>query len=143
MRRSVDQRALVVLAVDLDQVRGDARASVWALTLWSLTKARVRPSAICTRRRISSPSEGDVLRAPAHCAGWSGGRSNTAVTWPCAWPCAHQRAVAARAQRQRQRVEQDGFAGAGLAGQNRQPARKFEIQLIDQHDVADRRVGRA
>ena len=62
MGRDVDQRALVVLAVDLDQRRAE-RFIACTLTGWSLTKARVRPSANCTRRRISSSSAGMSLAA--------------------------------------------------------------------------------
>ena len=50
---------------------------------------------------------------------------------------ADEAAVAARAERERQRIEQDRLARAGLAGEDRQAGRKFEIQLIDQHHVAD------
>ena len=58
-----------------------AACSTCTLTGWSLTKARVRPSANCTRRRIRSSSGGEchwrrAARAPDDC----GGTSNTAVT---------------------------------------------------------------
>jgi hypothetical protein len=49
--------------------------------------------------------------------------SNTAVTCPLSSPW-RTRAVAAPAERQRQAVEQDGFAGAGLTGQHRQAGSK-------------------
>ena len=54
---------------------------------------------------------------------------------------AHQRGVAARAQRQRQRVEQDRLARAGLAGQHRQAGGKIDVEPFDQNDIADRQVG--
>jgi hypothetical protein len=50
---------------------------------------------------------------------------------------ADKSAVAPCAKRQRQRIEQDRFARASLSGENRQPGRKLEIQLIDQNHVAD------
>ena len=61
--RGVHQRALVVLAVDLDQRARPAPAAPARSTGWSLTKARVRPSASCTRRRMSSSSAGMSLAA--------------------------------------------------------------------------------
>jgi hypothetical protein len=45
--------------------------------------------------------------------------------------------AAAPAQRQRQRVEQDGLAGAGLAGERGQAAIERDVELVDQHDIAD------
>ena len=49
----------------------------------------------------------------------------------------HQGRVAARAERQRKRVEQDRFAGAGLAGQRGKAGAEIDVQAIDQNDVAD------
>src|SRR5215467_6560886 len=57
-----------------------------ALSGWSLTKARVRPSANCTRRRISSSSAGISFSAMSARTGWPGGSSKAAVTWPCSAP---------------------------------------------------------
>ncbi len=53
---------------------------------------------------------------------------------------AHQRRLAARAERQRKGVEQDRFAGAGLAGQRGKAGAEIDIQPIDQDDVADRKA---
>src|SRR6202790_2250173 len=54
-------------------------------------KARVRPSANCTRRRIISPEFSELassrpLSLSITEAGWSLGTSNTAVTCPCSTP---------------------------------------------------------
>src|SRR3979490_3282547 len=46
-------------------------------------KARVRPSASCTRRRIISPVSSSPLSLRIAEAGWPFGTSNTAVTCPC------------------------------------------------------------
>ncbi len=51
-----------------------------------------------------------------------------------------QGGIAAAAQRQREGVEQNGFARAGLAGQNCQAAGKFDIEPFDQDDVTDRQT---
>src|SRR6201999_3028452 len=53
---------------------------------WSLMKARVRPSASCTRRRIISPVSSRPLSERIAVAGCPLGTSNTAVTCPCAAP---------------------------------------------------------
>ena len=50
---------------------------------------------------------------------------------------AHQSRLAARAEREREGVEQDRFAGAGLAGQCGKAGTEIDIQPIDQDDVAD------
>ena len=51
---------------------------------------------------------------------------------------AHQTRIAASTQRQRECIEQNRFAGAGLARQHRKACRKFNIEPFDQDDVADR-----
>ena len=51
-----------------------------------------------------------------------------------------QAGIAAAAERQRERIEQDGFARAGLAGQNGKAPGKFDIEPFDQDDVADRQT---
>ena len=50
---------------------------------------------------------------------------------------AHQRRFAAGAERQRKGVEQDRFAGAGLAGQRGKAGAEIDVQAVDQNDVAD------
>ncbi len=48
--------------------------------------------------------------------------------------------VAAAAERQRERIEEDGFAGSGFAGQHREATGKLDIEPFDQDDVADRKT---
>src|ERR1700712_5654051 len=55
-------------------------------------KARVRPSASWTRRRIISHESSELVSSSPLSlriadAGWPLGISNTAVTWPCSAPC--------------------------------------------------------
>ena len=54
---------------------------------------------------------------------------------------AHQGGVAAGAQRQREGVEQDRLAGAGLAGQHGKARREIDVEPVDQNDVSDRESG--
>ena len=46
-------------------------------------------------------------------------------------------ALGALAERERERVNDDGFAGAGLAGQHRQPGLEGELELGHDGEVAD------
>ncbi len=50
---------------------------------------------------------------------------------------ADKSALRTHAQRQSQRIEQDRFARAGLAGQHAEAAMESEIEPVDQHDVPD------
>ena len=50
---------------------------------------------------------------------------------------ARQRRVAARAKRERKSVEQDRFAGAGLARKRGKPGAEIDVQPVDQNDVAN------
>ena len=54
---------------------------------------------------------------------------------------ADQRRLAARAEREREGIEQDRFAGAGLAGQCRQAGAEIDVEPVDQDDVADGKPG--
>ena len=51
-----------------------------------------------------------------------------------------QAGVAAAAERQRECIEQDGFARAGFAGQHRKATGKLDIEPFDQDDVTDRQT---
>ena len=53
---------------------------------------------------------------------------------------ADQARVAAATERQREGIEQDRFARAGLAGQHRKPTRELDIKPFDQDDVTDRQT---
>ena len=102
-----------------------------------MTKARVLPSAVCTRRRMTRAVRLDaVLGEQLECR-VIGRRLEDRRDLAALRAGAHQRRVAARAKRQRQRIEQDGFAGAGLAGQHRQPRAELDAEPVDQDDVLD------
>jgi len=53
---------------------------------------------------------------------------------------ADQARIAAAAERQRERIEKDGFARAGFAGQHRKATGKLDIEPFDQDDVTDRQT---
>ena len=52
-----------------------------------------------------------------------------------------KRGVAARAERERQRIEQNGFSGSRLTGQHRQAGGEINVQALDQNNIADRQSG--
>ena len=54
---------------------------------------------------------------------------------------AHDVAAGAAAGNEQQRIDDDGFAGAGLAGERREAGPKFEFRLIDEHEIAQLQVG--
>ena len=97
----------------------------------------MRPSASWTRRRISSSPISMSCPSSERVRGVAGGQFEYRGHLALRLAVAHERAVAARAERQRQRIEKNGFSRPGLAGEDRQPRREFEIQLIDQHHIAN------
>src|SRR6202035_777281 len=112
---------------------------------WSLMKARVRPSASWTRRRIISPefsgfAPSRPLSLRIFAAGWPFGTSNTAVTWPCSTAATPRLRAAPAAEPQREGTGQDGFPRTGFAGQHRQATGKLDIEPFDQDDVTDRKT---
>ena len=54
---------------------------------------------------------------------------------------ADQRRLPTRAEREREGIEQDRFAGASLAGQCRQAGAEINVEPVDQDDVADGKPG--
>jgi hypothetical protein len=60
---------------------------------------------------------------------------------PLLGAAAHQGGVAPGAYGEREGIEQDGLAGAGLAGESRQPGAERQIELVDENDIADRQSG--
>ena len=140
MGGSVDQSAFVVLSVDLDKraadvahqrdagrliVDEDAGAAVGGL------HAAQDDVAVVVQRVFGEDgARGMVLRHVEDSRHLALGRA-----------VADQGGIAARAERQRQGIKQDGFAGAGLAGEDREAGRKIDVQPLDQDDIADRQAG--
>ncbi|GJE46732.1 hypothetical protein AEGHOMDF_5939 [Methylobacterium soli] len=53
---------------------------------------------------------------------------------------AHEPSVAPPAQREREGVEEDRLARARLPSQDAQPLAEIQLKLVDQNDVADRKL---
>ncbi len=138
--RGVDQRAVVVLAVDFHQGGAEALENLHADRLIVDEGARAPvgeldpPQDQFVLGRDVVVFEHEMRRVPGRHV--EGGRH-----LPLLDTLAHQAGVAARPQRQREGVEQDRLAGAGLAREHGKAAGEIDIEPIDQHDVADREPG--
>lgn len=53
---------------------------------------------------------------------------------------AHDAGIGALAQRQRQGIDEDRLAGPGFPSQGAKTGRKFELQPVDDDEIADRKV---
>ena len=137
--RGIDQRALVMLAVDLDQRRADRFKGLHAdrlivdegagAAIGQLHPAQDHLTGIVEPVVAEDGGRRMALRNIEH-------RGDLALLHAVA----HQTRIAAAAERQRKGIEQDGFAGAGFAGQHREATGKFDIEPLDQDDVADRKT---
>src|SRR5471032_2914490 len=125
-----------MLAVDLDESAGDRADQLGAHRLVvdegsraSIGQLHAAQDQFAVGFDISIASEDE--------RGVIGKKIENRGHMPLRLSLADESAVAARSKRQRQRVEQNGFAGAGFAGENRQSRRELKIKLIDQDYVAD------
>ncbi len=140
MGRGVDQRAVVVLAVDLDQRRAERPQRLHAHRLV------VDEGAGAPVGKLRAAQDQFVVRLNAVVGGERADRMVARQLeggghLPLLGAVAHQGGVAARAERQRKGVEQDRLAGAGLAREHGKPVGKIDVEPIDQDDVADRKPG--
>ena len=140
MGGSVDQSALVVLAVDLDKRAADVAHQRDAGGLVVDEDAGAAVGGL-------HAAQDDVAVVVERVFGEDGARRmvlrhvEDGRHLALSRAVADQRGIAARAERQRQGIKQDGFAGAGLAGQDREAGRKIDVQPLDQDDIADRQAG--
>ena len=105
-----------------------------------MTKARLPPSALTMRRideRLARLALEAVLARADAWAGWSARKVEAGGDHGLRLALADQAAVGAGAEREAERIEQDRLAGAGLAGQHAEAGAEFEVEALDQHDVAD------
>ncbi len=107
----------------------------------SLMKARLRPSGPLHAAQDESVSrlksvDGEELE---HGMVWREIEARRHLALWSAPP--HQRGIAPAADGKGESVEQNRFTGAGFPGQHRKTWAKFEIEFVDQNDVADRQRG--
>ncbi len=136
MDAGIDQSAVVVLAMDFDEFRPDGAQRLRGGGLIVDEGARAP-----IRRLHAAQHEVVVARKAEFARGEMGGVVGRQIEHrrhlPLLAARAHERGVAAPAERQHEGVEEDGFAGARLAGKSRQPLPEIEIERVDEHDVAD------
>ena len=123
MGRGVDQRAVVMLAVDLDQRRAERSQRLHAHRLV------VDEGAGAAVGELHAAQDQLVVGLDAVVGGERADRMvarqfEGGGHLPLLGAVAHQRGVAARAERQREGIEQDRLAGAGLAGEHGQARRR-------------------
>jgi len=136
----IDQRAIIMLPVDLDQRLPDLAQELdtHADVVDEGAAPAVGPLNATQDESVLwlKPIGGEELKyrmawrkieARGHLALWS--------TPP------HQRGIATPADGKGERVEQNRFAGTGFPGQRRKTWAEFEIEFVDQNDVADRQRG--
>ena len=137
--RGIDQRALVMLAVNFDQRGADRLQGLHADRLVvdegaGAAVGQLHPAqdhlAGIVEAVVAEDRRGRMaLRHVEH-------RGDLALLHAVA----DEAGVAAAAQRQGEGIEQDGFARAGFAGQHRKATGKFDIEPLDQDDVTDRQT---
>jgi hypothetical protein len=136
----VDQRAIVVLAVDFDQLRTDLAQQRGA------DRLIVGKGAGAPVRRLDAAQDHlalgvDLVVGKNPADRMVGGDVENRGHLPLRGAGPDQAGIAAAAKGQRQRIEQDGLARAGLAGQHRQAADEIDLKPFDEDDVADRKGG--
>ena len=140
MRGRIHQRALVVLAMDLDQGYSQRLQRLRAERLIIGEGARAAIGKLHAPQNELVFSRKFVLRHQrAHrvCRRQLERRRHLPVL--CA--LTHQRSVAARPERKREGVEQDRFPCARLTREHREAGGKFDIKPVDQDDVTNREPG--
>jgi hypothetical protein len=142
MAARIDQPAIVMLAMDLDkhpaqfaQGGGGRRLVVdeGAAAAIGLDRAadHQRLAGLMLQPILLEQREGGVIGREIEGGRYRGLRR----------AIADEAAVGAGAERQAQCVEQDRFAGAGLARQRAEARPEFQIERLDQHDIPDRQRG--
>ncbi len=141
MRGRVDQRALVVLAVNFHKLGSDFAQDLYG------HRAVVDEGAGAAVRELHAAQDhvAFVLDRKIVCAQEFPRRMllrkiEGRRDLPLLCAVANERGIAACAERQCKRVEHDGFTGTGLAGEYGKPPREIDIQPVDQNDIADRKV---
>ena len=125
-----------MLAVDLDKLARDRSQGLCADRLIVDERAGA-PVLHLDAAQNQRPIDIDILGLRGHQGRMAGRQIEHGRNLPLTYALADERAVAARAKRERKGIEQDGFTRAGLTRKHRQAAIELKIELFDQHDVAD------
>ncbi len=142
MGRGIDKGALVVLAVDFHQCRAERAQHLHAdrLIVDEGAGAAVGELHAPHDQFVVAPRPRQIVVGQHAARRVVLGDVERGDHLALFGALAHQRRVAACAERQRKGIEQDRFAGAGLAGQRGKAGAEIDIQPVDQDDVADRKA---
>ena len=140
MRRRIAQGAIIMLPMNFDQLRADAFEQL------NRNRLVIDESAGAPVTRLDAAQDQRVFPGNAvfrkerknrmPCRQFEHGRD-----LPLLRALADQRRVAPRAERQGESVKKNGFSRAGLAGHDRQAIAEFEVQAINENNVADGQGG--
>ena len=136
MRIRIDERAFVVLTMDLDEFAPDGAQRLRRRRLV------IHKGAGAAVRRLHAAQHQLVLARQSEFArrkmrGMIRRRIERRRHLALFAAGAHERRVAPPAERQHEGVEQNRFSRAGLSRQRRQARREFQVERVDQHDVAN------
>jgi len=133
--KKLDHKAIAPISI--------TRAPAFVLDVIAVLAAAPRGIELCECRCILPELVWRLQRLPRHEGAGRMGRRHVERRGdlPLLGALPHQRGIAARAKRQREGVEQDRFAGAGLTGQHRKARREVDVEPVNQHDVSDREPG--
>ena len=138
----VEQAAIVMLAVDLDQQRAELaqQAGRDRLIVDEGAAAAVGLGDAADDERLAGLAVEPVLGEQGQ-GGMIGRQLEGDADHRLRLAGADQPAVGPHAEREAERVEQDRFARPGLAGQHAEARPELEVERVDQDDVADREAG--
>ncbi len=140
VRRRIDHRAIGMLAVDFHECRANCTQRLHGNGLI------VHIGAAAAIRHLHAAQDEIALDLGTRLKGGGYGRvigRQVEHRRDLALRCSstHERAIATPPQGKRQRIEQDGFAGAGFTREHGEALLEGKVQLFDQDDVADREPG--
>ena len=138
MGGDIDQRPVVMLAVDFHDLRADP------LQQAGRDRLVVDEGAGAPVGELHAPQDdvlvvGNGIVAQRRTRRVVGGQLQHGDHLAALLPAAHQRGVAPAPQRQGQCVQQDGFARPGLPRENGHAAIQRQVELVDQNDIANRK----
>jgi hypothetical protein len=138
--RDLDQRAVVMLAVNFDQRRADGAQHLHRHRLI------VEEGAGAAVGELDPAQDQLILGRDVVCGEDGAGRMvrghvERSRDLALLRPLADEAGIAAPAERERKGIEQDRFTGAGFPGEHREARRKVDVEAVDQDDVSDRKPG--
>jgi hypothetical protein len=140
MAARIDERAIVVLAVDLDQCLAHLAQQLHADGDVVDEGAGAAVGGLEAAQDQQPVSLQAIVGEEAQ-HGMIGSQLETRGDLALARAAPHQRSITTAADGKGEGIEQDRFSGAGLAGEHAKSGTEFEIEPVDQNDVADRQSG--